>query len=1836
MPTPEPGDFMAKASKAELKEQGAKLKEIIAQARKKTLNFALLQGKDEMFLETHLKKQPAMLRKEAKAKGGGPKAALGVLNVEGKSLIFSVDEEPPGPFPKLVKKYFMARGLPVRVLFKLPGGQTLDDGEPDEKTTASPKSGATPQQGDTTPRPGSPGDAKAEAQWKAAIKELAPHVKEVLNSGKGDPGKIRAVWAFATEKAEKREFESGLKALGPLARLIAEARAQAKTEAEIEAGKGEGVEAAKAKLKAEWEKATAEIAPFVEAKKSEKGGDKLQQAFGTAQGKAGAGDYSAGLGIINRIKQALKKDPPKAMPVPPSGPKTVAPQAEEKAVVEPVSGPSSPGVDPSGPSAPEADVAPVDLSTLDGVKAELQSVTNTANGFGDKAPAIWASELALMAKLVDVPADIAAEKLATTINSATDALSKLKAAITHAISERARWQKEKAVFEVRFDIIKRHPMHAEDPPVKARIDDVTAKLTAAQAVADTLKYQEAIDALTPLLTQCDEIEKLADDVAHYKAILADRTALITPIRGLVTGFKGVDKEFEKPVGFYDEAVAKAAALDYEAAVAKLNLVPAAEKHAQMILDRADTYSRAYINFDTEIKKLEAADGPVKKLIAEPIKRLRKVYKAAAYAKTKDYIKSRSAIYRNWGELSTVQKKMKLIESYLNEQKTFKVSLADLKKHDGHSGVEEYILLMERDLADAESNALAEKYAAAKSLLLASKPQLAAMQAQAAACKIYLDQKKLVDKARAKLEKHKQVAAAANDLAQIDQFMQSAIAAATAKKFDLAKRDLDQVVSRVAVVQSLLANVKDMEKAKKGKSLKGAEKNFDKAHKAYLALRAVADSKDAANSFTALLTAADTDAAAAKAASEAKPQDNATMRAKLDAAIATVESVAVKAARKQGYDQDLARLEALNGTTLPPLNVDNCINGNIVDITRLITEAKALATSAAFDISGAEAKLGEGMRIAKKAEINGNIHQKIKPARALVDAAILFLKAPARAPAVTKEIARLEKLLLEADAKQAGEEFAGALAKTEEAKALIDPFKNIVVIYDRAIQAKKDNVTDLLPKITGKPEVADELVEVQKLEVALQKAFDTQAYELADSLTYAIKTIIDRGDLIVTAAAEYEVERGKARAKLDALKLAKNKPVEEKYTEQEAVYKAATDFATARNYYRAKITITPIPDACDALLLIAAAYKAYDDARIIADTKLREATGHEKFAVIKPLLVRAKGKYDNGIKKAEAERIDEAKALMLEVPKDCTDALAAAASNAALDAVGDKVKGLEEGDESGIREALAEARAAFATIKALPDSGFAKAQIKTIDAAFVQAEAAVDSEPKTAIKLAAAVVTSCNTARIAIGHYTQLKRSADAGAASVTSLATNHAQKAYVKEDTDKLSARITALLKAAMDGGDHKPGVVEMEAVMEDLHATRALADAHVKYLAKAKELGDKLKLLEEHDHRYVIKKEIDAVRASLQNAAGKVAGRDHAAAMPLLEAGALEAADGLLAAQMHANEPPDPKDIKALLARPGGEAEFDEMVKNLDPSAKRKVLSVAFEARYDVKLNIYASGTAVDAKGNMNGPMADDEAKGPNIARFYDVMADLPDKDTKDNDSMRVFNTSDTGSGSSYNSAKKQVVMREGNESTSGAYQFGVPHQVGDVDEECQPKNEDPVDFFTWNTLHEVGHAVDDKHGFMKGKSKDEAFGGWIEFGMNIGPIAEAIAKEFEYDATYISYYMNYIDEPAIPEPKAGVEPEEWERRRIKARAYVDDAKVDRNPWSSASVASRLNIGGTVYHESYKYNWSGYAFSARSRGITGYQFRAPGEWFSEVYAAYKSDKLKDNHPAVKAWLKDL
>lgn len=119
-----------KKSPAELKQEGVELGEKLNAARKKPYNFALSMGKDGLVLETHLTKSADVLWRIAKKSGGGPKGAMGVMNVKGKIIELTCsDDKVPGPLTKLAKKFFAERGLVYKVVLVLPSGEVGDDGE---------------------------------------------------------------------------------------------------------------------------------------------------------------------------------------------------------------------------------------------------------------------------------------------------------------------------------------------------------------------------------------------------------------------------------------------------------------------------------------------------------------------------------------------------------------------------------------------------------------------------------------------------------------------------------------------------------------------------------------------------------------------------------------------------------------------------------------------------------------------------------------------------------------------------------------------------------------------------------------------------------------------------------------------------------------------------------------------------------------------------------------------------------------------------------------------------------------------------------------------------------------------------------------------------------------------------------------------------------------------------------------------------------------------------------------------------------------------------------------------------------------------------------------------------------------------------------------------------------------------------------------------------------------------------------------------------------------------------------------------------------------------------
>ncbi|MGZ5217969.1 MAG: hypothetical protein ACXWKD_18150, partial [Caldimonas sp.] len=112
----------------------------------------------------------------------------------------------------------------------------------------------------------------------------------------------------------------------------------------------------------------------------------------------------------------------------------------------------------------------------------------------------------------------------------------------------------------------------------------------------------------------------------------------------------------------------------------------------------------------------------------------------------------------------------------------------------------------------------------------------------------------------------------------------------------------------------------------------------------------------------------------------------------------------------------------------------------------------------------------------------------------------------------------------------------------------------------------------------------------------------------------------------------------------------------------------------------------------------------------------------------------------------------------------------------------------------------------------------------------------------------------------------------------------------------------------------------------------------------------------------------------------------------------------------------------------------------------------------------------------------------------------------------------------------------------------------------------------------------------------------------------------------------------PAVkPAPPSGTKPEDWDLARQKAEDWIKSIREDAGIWWRGGECKRTALGGRVYHEAYADwgSWVSYNLSARSQGVTGYQFRSPMEWFAELYATFYSQKMNPKHPAA-AWLAKL
>lgn len=296
-------------------------------------------------------------------------------------------------------------------------------------------------------------------------------------------------------------------------------------------------------------------------------------------------------------------------------------------------------------------------------------------------------------------------------------------------------------------------------------------------------------------------------------------------------------------------------------------------------------------------------------------------------------------------------------------------------------------------------------------------------------------------------------------------------------------------------------------------------------------------------------------------------------------------------------------------------------------------------------------------------------------------------------------------------------------------------------------------------------------------------------------------------------------------------------------------------------------------------------------------------------------------------------------------------------------------------------------------------------------------------------------------------------------------------------------------------------------------------------------------------------------------------------------------------------------------------------------------------------------------ATGDSDETPMDWEAGG--LRRLWTVLEALPPAHVEGNSALEFVERYEHDAGDSaggyYWSGRENVAM---------AYD---PATLGDANHAAQQnvlrddgtRQDDPlygVNRFDKVVRHEVGHAVDEENGHSDAYCVgNEGGGDWAS--LDTGSVAGTLVAQSGGDISswpdadqktaIIACLQGAIDDRKPGELDARIDAladlSAEQKTKIKSDQAVQVLKScfamrGHNPWYKYPDVGGIPLGGRIYQEAYSGDWWSYKQSTRTRKVSTYQFRAPGEWFAEAYAAYyapsanKGDLLARVDPATKAW----
>lgn len=1470
-------------------------------------------------------------------------------------------------------------------------------------------------------------------------------------------------------------------------------------------------------------------------------------------------------------------------------------------------------------------------STLSKLKAQI---TSTFGGL----PAAIDVDFSKLDTALDLESETDPVKIETAAEAAGDTMAAIDEKARVLGGERTAYLADLALIEARVTGLASHTAAAA-VPVKALIDPIVVDLTAAKALATAHDYAGAQKKLVEIAGNCTTAMAFANDHAHYQALLADRQTRVDALTDPVPQAE-VQKMVTDVKAKLTLAKTNAADGKFGPAVKLLGEVPQDCIDTAWAIKKAAEYAALRTDIDNKIKGKEGTLEVTE--VGLYIPEMKRLYTKSDYATTKDFAKSIGILQRISALSYALYEAIKIYKKFKTEHLKAKAKIKELKDHGGHDGVPDPIARMESDLVFAETKQTEKKFIVAKNVCINIVKIGDQALPTAVAYKAYIAVLKDAETKIAPYLGGDYSEEVAIEIQSVTNWISWAKSKALAKDYAGAKDDAEHALVHFGKVEiAYRANAWVEERfIEVEPHLDDLANHWDDAWAVYQNVLSNVGSASAVASIKPFVDYGKAQAATALAAAEAEPpnQDLAVAQDKLVEAIATLGKAGMllgmhgiyKSLRKMADD----RLKAITDE-----------DGKFTDVlkaieTKIETDADGLA--ATCDFKDAEYALDVATAWCAGTEANVKYYTDYRALRNGAIAAALAKLATAKGRAaldteVAKfidDIAKAKNLSERAEDKDA---YEALKALEKEGAVLRQKLDN----YDKAKKEEKSSVTNKIGGIKDKPIVAKEWAAIKAAMVRIEKCYQDRLFVEVYNIAWRLYYDINAARAIVDRHAAYEVERKKAETALEKIRAVTCPAIADDIKTVELMYEKAKALADERVYKHAMTQVMAVAPATVAPIAIGKAQALYLLSRKAADDAITALNKDFSNSGAVTLQVEAQNvTLGNADALANKKLYAEAKALTDPIPAACAAARKLAETQGEFDAALKKAEGGPSDSLDGLEDEIAGVTALLAKLVARKLGGVIDNYIKQIKSKLATAE---DQRKKgdaaKAREALAEAASACVSANTKADEHNQLDTAVKGAVKKVAAVRSKYPKPAAVKTSLDDIENYI-AVAQADVDKGNFSAALEQLHRALEELSAVETLGADHEAYVAERKKIDPRVKTLAKHKCLYAAAKEYGEIRAWLVEADGKVGVGDYAEAMKFLVAATDLCDVATLKADMHDNQAITDDAIKNILAKPGGDKELDKIIKGLDPQAKRKATKKALELRFDMRLEQFSDTGSPKTKTTPKvEPTPDDDLgkKGPNILRFYDIMVKLPPRHTKGNPSLdlvqQMGTEQDDGGSGSFSKATRKIKLTVGRANDKHAEVICQEWELGAVDANCKPAKGDPASTFNWTSAHEFGHTVDDSHGFMKKNGGSDAYGGWKEYGGATTEIAKAAAVEFEYDEKYIQSYLS--QGAASPPDPGSVDPAVWDRRRIEAETWCDSIRVDRKIYYSASMCAKLKIGDRVYQEAYGKRWVSYLFKSRSQGVMGYQFRAPGEWFAELYAAYHTGKMNKSHPARK-WLDKL